>query len=238
LLAKANVSSRQPGETGESSVDILIPASFPFPSLGLIIALLFVPFGGWYVRSKLAMGAYPIGIASLFGCAVLALPFLFDLLRLPADLFQMFVTVAVIGSRFGTLLGAMHIIAIALIGTYALQRNVRLRFMPLLRFTVISVTLMAVALTGIRAFYTYVYVAPYTKEHLLTSLHLINNPQPHKVYREPPETILYRRGRRGMDDQISELQPRHPQADAARSGRLRSGKGEYRPVALPECLAS
>jgi Na+/H+-dicarboxylate symporter/ABC-type amino acid transport substrate-binding protein len=194
LLAKANVSSRQPGETGESSVDILIPASFPFPSLGLILALLFVPFGGWYVGSKLAMGAYPIlmgaGIASLFGGTVLALPFLFDLLRLPADLFQVFITVDVIGSRLGTLLAAMHIIAIALIGTYALQKKVRLRFMPILRFTVISVALMAMALTGIRAFYTYVYVAPYTKEHLLTSLHLINNPQPHKVYREPPETII------------------------------------------------
>jgi Na+/H+-dicarboxylate symporter/ABC-type amino acid transport substrate-binding protein len=198
LLANENVSSGRSNEIEASSVDILIPASFPFPSIGVILALLFVSFGGWYVGSKLAIGDYPVlvgaGLPSLFGGTVLALPFLFDLLRLPADLFQVFVTVDVIGSRFGTLLAALHIVAIALIGTYALQRKVRLRVMPLLRFGVISVGLMAVALIGIRAFYTYVYVAPYTKERLLTSLHLLKTPQPHTVYREPPETILHERG--------------------------------------------
>jgi Na+/H+-dicarboxylate symporter/ABC-type amino acid transport substrate-binding protein len=194
LLAEANGHSDQPSEKEESSVDILIPASFPFPSLGVILALLFVPFGGWYVGSVLSVGDYAVmsfaGLASLFGGTVLALPFLFDMLRLPADLFQVFVTVDVIGSRFGTLLAALHIIAITLIGTYALQSKIRIRLMPLLRFTVISVVIMATALIGVRAFYTYVYVAPYTKEKLLTSLHIINNPQPHKTYREPPEIIL------------------------------------------------
>jgi Na+/H+-dicarboxylate symporter/ABC-type amino acid transport substrate-binding protein len=198
LLAKANVFSRQPSKMEQSSVDILIPASFPFPSLGVILALLFVPFGGWYVGSNLAIGDYPVligaGLASLFGGTVLALPFLLDLLRLPADLFQVFVTVDVIGSRFGTLLAALHIAAIALIGTCALQRKVRIRLVPSLRFAVVSVTLTAVALIGIHTFYTYVYVAPYTKEHLLSSLHLIGKPQPHKVYREPPGTILNRHG--------------------------------------------
>ena len=86
---------------------------------------MFVLFGGWYVGSTVSVTQYPTlsiaGIASLFGGTVLALPFLFDLLRLPSDLFQVFITVDVIGSRFGTLLAAMHIIAIALIGTYAIR---------------------------------------------------------------------------------------------------------------------
>jgi Na+/H+-dicarboxylate symporter/ABC-type amino acid transport substrate-binding protein len=198
LLANAHKGSDQPDEMEGSSVDILIPASFPFPNLGVILALLFVPFGGWYVGSSISVGDYPFlavaGVASLFGGTVLALPFLFDLLRLPADLFQVFVTVDVVGSRFGTLLAALHIIAIALIGTYALQGKIRLRLRPLLRFAVISVAMMATALIGIRAFYTYVYVAPYTKARLLTSLHLIGTPQPHKMYREPPEDILKETG--------------------------------------------
>ena len=82
----------------------------------------------------------------------------------------MFITVDVIGSRFGTLLAAMHIVAIALIGTYAMQGAVKLRLAPLLRFGAISVSLMAAALIGIRTFYTYVYVEPYTKDELLASL--------------------------------------------------------------------
>lgn len=198
LLAKANEYSDQPTEREESSVDILIPAAYPFPNLGTLLALMFVLFGGWYVGSVVSLGDYPTlviaGIASLFGGAVLALPFLFDLLRLPADLFQVFVTVDVIGSRFGTLLAAMHLVAIALIGTYALEGALTLRPLRLIRFAAISIVLLAAALVGIRAFYTFVYVEPYTKDQLLASLHLIENPQPHTVYREPPGEILDRGG--------------------------------------------
>jgi ABC-type amino acid transport substrate-binding protein len=58
----------------------------------------------------------------------------------------------------------------------------------------VSVVLLAAALLGIRAFYTYGYVEPYTKDQLLASLHLIENPQPHTVYREPPEQVLREAG--------------------------------------------
>ena len=196
LIGRSDEYADQPKEREESSVDILLPAAYPFPNLGSIMALMFVLFGGWYVGSTVSVTDYPTiviaGVASLFGGPVLALPFLFDILRLPADLFQVFVTVDVIGSRFGTLLAAMHLIAIALIGTYALDGAISFRPGRLLRFALISLALVAAALIGIRAFYTYIYVEAYTKDQLLGTLHLIDNPQPNTVYREAPE--------RGLDD--------------------------------------
>jgi len=193
LLGETNRSGG-PTEQEESSVDILIPAAFPFPTLGTILGLMFVLFGGWYVGTAVPVTQYPTlvvaGLATLFGGTVLALPFLLDLLRLPADLFQVFVTVDVIGSRFGTLLAAMHLVAIALIGTYALRGEARIRPMPLLRWAVVSVALTAAGLAGTRAFYTWVYVVPYTKDQLLASMHLIAPPQPSTVYREPPAEVL------------------------------------------------
>jgi proton glutamate symport protein len=174
----------------ESSVDVLIPVAYPFPSLGVILSLLFVLFGGWYIGAAVSPRDYPTltvaGVASLFGGTVLALPFLLDLLRLPADLFQVFVTVDVIGSRFGTLLAAMHLVAIALIGAYALPGALTLRWARVIRFGLVSLALTGTALVGIRGFYTVVYVEPYTKDQLLESLHLLEKPQPHTVYREPP----------------------------------------------------
>jgi len=187
-------------EQEESSVDILIPAAFPFPTLGTILALLLVLFGGWYVGAAVPVTQYPslavAGIATLFGGTVLALPFLFDLLRLPADLFHVFVTVDVIGSRFGTLLAAMHLIAIALIGAYALRGRVRPHVRSLLRWAVTSVALTAAALVATRAFYTWVYVVPYTKNQVLESMRLIAEPQPNRVYREPPAQVLPEAGGR------------------------------------------
>jgi len=189
LIEESDGERTQSGERAESSVDILIPAAYPFPSLGGLLALWFVLFGGWYMGSTVPPQQYPTlavaGIASLFGGTVLALPFLFDLLRLPADLFQVFLTVDVITGRFGTLVAALNILAIALVGTYALEGRVSLRPMPLLRFAAVSVALVAAALIGIRAFYTYVFVEPYTKDQLLASLHLIRDPQPYTVYHDP-----------------------------------------------------
>ncbi len=123
LVTEADRQDRAASEQEESVVDILIPAASPFPNLGLLFSLIFVLFGGWFVGSSLSPADYPTlvgaGVAALFGGTVLTLPFLFDLFRLPADLFQLFITVDVIASRFGNLLAGMHVIAIALIGAYA-----------------------------------------------------------------------------------------------------------------------
>jgi ABC-type amino acid transport substrate-binding protein len=109
-------------------------------------------------------------------------------------LFQVFLTVDVIGSRFGTLVAALHILAIALIGTYALQGRVRLRPVPLIRFAVVSVILLAAALLGIRAFYSHVYVAAYSMDEVLTGLALVEEPQPHVVHRDLPEELRRQAG--------------------------------------------
>ncbi len=180
-------------EEAQSSIDVLIPAAFNFPNLGAVLSLMFVLFAGWYIGTPVSVSQYPAlsaaGLASLFGGTVLAIPFLLDVLELPHDLFQVFITVDVLGSRFGTLLAAMHIVTITLIGTFALQGKVRVRLLPLARFTGITVALLAAALIGIHAFYTYVIVAPYTKDQALKHLHLVTDPQPAKVHTEWPTNL-------------------------------------------------
>jgi Na+/H+-dicarboxylate symporter/ABC-type amino acid transport substrate-binding protein len=176
---------RREEREAQSSIDILIPAAFNFPTLGAVLTLMFVLFAGWYIGTAIPASQYPTlavaGLASLFGGTVLAIPFLLDLLQLPQDLFQLFITVDVLGSRFGTLLAAMHIVTIALIGTFALHGRARVRLVPLVRFAAISIALLAVALIGIRMFYSLVVVAPYTMDEALRGIHLIVDPQPATV---------------------------------------------------------
>lgn len=171
-----------------NTIEFLIPAAFPFPSLGTVLSLMFVLFGGWLVGSTASITDYPIiagaGLAALFGGTILALPFLFDLLKLPSDLFQVFMTVDVIGSRFGTLLAGMHLIAIALIVAYALSGRLQVKPLVLLRFSAISMLLLFALLFGIRFFYTHVFVAPFTLDQELTSMNLLEEPAPYNVYRE------------------------------------------------------
>ena len=51
--------------------------------------------------------------------------FLLDLARVPMDTFQLFLATSVLASRFGTLAAAMHMVVLALVGTYALSGRLR-----------------------------------------------------------------------------------------------------------------
>lgn len=183
LIAEAEGRDGEPDDEEASAVDILVPAAFPFPNLGSLMALMFVLFGGWLIGQAVSVADFPTlagaGIASLFGGTILAVPFLFDLLRLPADLFQTFVVVDVVASRFGTLLAGMHVVAIALIGSYALRGELQFRPGRLLRFAAISLGLLIAVLLGVRTFYSYVFIAPFTKDQVLAGLPLLGPPQPH-----------------------------------------------------------
>lgn len=190
LLHKIEKPAGGTGEKAESLADILIPTFFTFPNLGLVMSLVFALFAGWYIGSDISIAEYPTvavtGFASLFGGSVLAIPFLLDLLKLPADLFHLYLTVDVLSSRFGTLLAAMHLVTIALIGACAMQGAARVRLVPLLRFVGVSVLLVAGVLLGLKAFYTHVVVAPYTKDKALAGLQILRVSQDAKVFTELP----------------------------------------------------
>src|SRR5512145_3109316 len=87
----------------EGAVDVVVPINFSLPNLGKLMALAFVPFAGWFSGSEMARGQYPVflvsGLVSLFGEVVVALPFLLDLVRIPADMFQLFLSVDIFTGR-------------------------------------------------------------------------------------------------------------------------------------------
>jgi len=193
LIADTRMFNEAAQEHADASIKTLIPTSFTFPSPAALMALSFVLFAGWYIGSPVSVGAYPnlilAGVPSLFGGTLLTVPFLLDLMRLPNDLFQVFLAVDVINTRFGTLLSAMHYAAVGLLGTIALVGRLRLRWVPLTRLVLVSAALITTVLLGVRAFYTHVVVAPYTKGEALKRLHLLSNPQPATVYTDVSDTL-------------------------------------------------
>ncbi len=197
LMAEAHRRTATVGndEEAESSVDVLIPTFYSFPTVGNVLVLGFVLFAGWYIGELVSVADLPslifAGIASLFGGTVLAIPFVLGLVDLPRDLFQVFLSIDVIGARFATFVSAMHYATIALIGTFALEGRARIRILPLLRAILVGALLVGAALLGVRAFYTHVVVVPYTKDEALKGLGLLRTAQPAVVHgfapTRPPE---------------------------------------------------
>ena len=178
----------------DASVEVLIPAFYTFPSPQGLLSISFVLFAGWYIGSDVSMADYPllmlIGVPSLFGGTLLTIPSLLDLLRLPNDLFQVFVSIDVIIVRFGTLMAAMHYATIGLIGTMASVGHIRLRWSRLARVAFIGCALIVPILFGVRFFYNNVVVVPDTMADMLKSLRFQGSLQPSEVYAEIPERLI------------------------------------------------
>ena len=73
------------GKDVESAIDIIVPVSFNFPSLGKLLVLLFVLFAAWFTDTDLDSGDRLIlafsGLFSLFGSINVAVPYLLEHVR-------------------------------------------------------------------------------------------------------------------------------------------------------------
>ena len=156
LLAEAGLRSPE----SESAVDLMVPINFNLPNVGKLLSLAFVPFAGWFSGNAVPLHQFPLflaaGLLSLFGKVIAALPFLLDLVRVPADFFELFLPVDTITGRFGTLLAAVHTIVQALLAAAAVSGAVRFRPIALLRYGAISLALAIAVLVGLRLYFEHV----------------------------------------------------------------------------------
>jgi Na+/H+-dicarboxylate symporter len=153
------------GPESESAIDIIVPVSFNFPSLGKLLVLLFVLFAAWFTDTELDGGdrltlAFN-GLFSLFGSLNVAVPYLLDSLRVPADMFQLFLVTGIVVGRFGAMLAALHIIVLSVLGTLALCGKVNLRLAAVARYLLITgISLFALVLVLRAYFLVFVPDAP------------------------------------------------------------------------------
>jgi Na+/H+-dicarboxylate symporter/ABC-type amino acid transport substrate-binding protein len=170
ILARHGVDREQ----SNGIVDVVTPINFNLPNLGKLIALSFVLFAGWFSGTEVPLSEYPSflvsGLFSFFGEVVIALPFLLDLMRIPADMFNLFVTVDVFTGRFGTLLAGVHTVALSILVTAAVAGVLKVRWARLGVFLGGSAVLLVGSLVAINLFFTYFVENRYTKDEALKAM--------------------------------------------------------------------
>ncbi len=106
------VSHNMDSDETSSTVDVLVPTAYSFPSTGTLLGLGFILFAAWYVGSPLGVEQYPsfivMGAMTAFGSMTVAIPFLLDYFNLPADMFQLYLLGSVVTARVATALAALH----------------------------------------------------------------------------------------------------------------------------------
>lgn len=141
-------------DDANATVDVLVPTSFTFPHSAKLLSLAFVLFAGWFAGTPLTPAQMPTlagtGLLSLFGSVNTAIPFLLDVMRLPTDLFQLFVLSSVVNAQFGNAAAAMHTLAVALLGAQFVSGRTHIAPAKLVTFAATTTAIVAAFLFGSR----------------------------------------------------------------------------------------
>lgn len=204
-----------------SAVDIIVPVSFNFPSLGKLLVLLFVLFSAWFTDTDVSVAerfslAFN-GLFSLFGSINVAVPYLLDSLRIPADMFQLFLVTGIVVGRFGAMLAALHIIVLSVLGTLALCGGLQLRWPLVLRYLAVTSIAMLALVLCLRLYFQLFVPEPPPREEVLANIQLMEPRVPVRVSEQVPEASV---------TQLAGTRLDHVQ----RTGLLQVG---YRPSNLP-----
>ena len=180
----------------ESVVDIIVPVSFNFPSVGKLLVLLYVLFAAWFTDTDVnftesAMLAFN-GVFSLFGSINVVVPYLLDSLEIPADMFQLFLVTGIVVGRFGAMLAALHIVALGIIVSLALSGKLQLSVRGILRYIFITLAGLFLLVTSLRAYFMVFVPESPNRDQVLSSITLMQERVSARVIHEPPGPDLSR----------------------------------------------
>lgn len=170
-----------------STVDVLVPTAYSFPSTGTLLGLGFILFSAWYVGSPLTIDQYPayitMGALTAFGSMPVAIPFLLDFFGLPADQFQLYLLGSVVTARVATGLAALHGFVVTLLVASAVISRLKWHRMLQAIALHLGVTFGVMILVGIGL--TYLIPYEYEGSRNFESMSLIGTPSPIKQVSKP-----------------------------------------------------
>ena len=157
--------------------EFIVPLAYPFPDLGKVVTLIFIPFAAWFYGQPMEFWDYPAflvtGLVLSFGKVVTTIPFLLDLQELPADIFQLFLLSGVAAGRLGDLLGATHLLAFTLLTTCAMNGLLTLKKLKLLWGCAITLAAGIVMVGSIQYALNAAFTDSFTRDKILAGMQLL-----------------------------------------------------------------
>jgi Na+/H+-dicarboxylate symporter/ABC-type amino acid transport substrate-binding protein len=176
---------------------ILLPLAYPFPNLGTFTILMFIPFSAWYLGNNLDLSEqlafYGSAFLSSFVAPIIGIPFLLDVLKIPSDMMELFVMSTVYTDRIRVVLGAVHLLSLAIV-VLAFKRGVfKMNTARLLKALLISAMVFFGSLLGVRIYLSQALDSNYSLDQELVTMRWMDRPIPARQYNDdlpPPEPAL------------------------------------------------
>ena len=197
-------------ETG-GTPDVLIPLVFPFPDLGRIVGLIFIPFSAWFYGMSLTPEQYPeflvLGLAGSFAKPVVTIPWLLDLMHIPHDIFQLYLAVGVYTTRLGDVLRSVYLFSFAILAAASMSGTLKIQWKRLISYSLLSLCITGVVIASIHGVLNFTFKNVYQSKALIADRQLrfpavpatiLKKSVPNPVKIEPNETRIDRIRRRGI----------------------------------------
>jgi Na+/H+-dicarboxylate symporter len=166
--------------------DFVLPLAYPFPHLGKVLTLIFIPFAAWFYGSVMDWVDFPVllstGLVLSFGKVTTTIPFLLNMQELPSDIFQLFLVSSVFAGGISDLVGAMHLLAFTALTVCAMAGQIRFNHGKVLVLLIVTVLVGGAMIMGTRTVLVAASVEARGKEEIVGGM----NPMLPKV----PETVV------------------------------------------------
>jgi len=186
----------QLGERGDEATPdpgFLVSLAYPLPDVGKVFAMFYVPFAAWFYGQELTLSEwaafYFAIVPVVFASTTTAIPILLDVMRVPADALQLFLSTGVVAGRFSYLTHTMHLIAFAVFANCLLRKRFNLhpgRLTMVLTGLVVGMTGLHY---GLSAYVTRLAEAAPSRAPLLMDRPLLNDKVPFQIRREIGESV-------------------------------------------------
>ncbi len=190
-------------EKAVTVAEMLVPISYPFPNTGKLLSLFFVPFTAWFIGSPMGLGEYPAfltsGLLGYFGNVAVAMPFVLDMMQLPADMFQIFLLTGVYCGRLSDGLGAMDMFTFAALVACASSGMMRIQWRRLIFIMAGAAVVFVVAIIGVRTYLSYISEGAYDKDQVIAAMQLLENPAPATMVEAAPNPVPLRPGQSRLE---------------------------------------
>lgn len=157
--------------------DYLIPLAYPFPDIGRIVGLIFLPFAAWFFGTVIDAETYPallgVGFLGSFGKPIITIPLLLNITELPSDIFNLFLASGVVAARFGDLMKTMHLMAFTILTACSLRGMIRINRVRLIGYVLASASLMLLSAVAIRGYLAFEFQDRYAREKLVTHREMV-----------------------------------------------------------------
>ncbi len=186
------------------SPEFSVQLAYPFPDVGRIVGLVFLPFAAWFYGTQIDPSGYPqllaTGFLGSFAKPVVTIPLLLSLAELPSDIFQLFLAVGVVAARFGDLMKSMHLFTFSLLTTCVLMGIAKFDARRFVTHGVIVVVVFTVSIFSIRSLLLRTFEVDYSKEYLIVSRPLLGKPTEATILtRSEPNPVPLAAGQDPMD---------------------------------------